>query len=474
MKRDLIEAQSDLDASAEDPPGENRMAAAPPAPSLKRALLGILIGVLPIAGGMVIAGWLIATRPAARRSGVEVLPPLVQTVTVTPVDVLEIFEGYGSARANRAVSLSAEVNGQIVALGEGIDDGAPVEAGQVLVQIDDREYRRRFEQNEGLVADARAQLDRLSVEAANARRLMDIAGQEVAVNREEYKRLEELFERDLASKREHDFARLALQRSLRELAALENDLALIEPRRLAAEAALDARKAELGLAELNVERCTIEAPFTGRVDALLVEVGDRIRTGTAVLTLVDPRHIEVPVELPLGVRPRVRDGAECTLTLDSLSNVAWTATVGRLSPVADQRSRTFTAYAEVDNAEQSVPLLPGTFLTARVVGPTLEDVLVVPRGSIIDGTIYVLDGERVWKRDVAIRTIVNERAVIEGDVSAGDHVVLTNLDKLFDGARVRDGFGTDEVAPVAEEPAVTPTAAATPSGRDFPVVGAVG
>ncbi|MBN2563178.1 MAG: efflux RND transporter periplasmic adaptor subunit [Phycisphaerae bacterium] len=402
-----------------------------------RIALSVVLIVAMIGGASWIAVWLSKTKPHAQRRNVASLSPLVEVQVLSRQDVQEVFTGYGNARADQAVVLSAEVSGRIVDVPKGVKDGSRVVEDQVLARIDDRQYRQQLARAEGQLADADAQLKELDVEKANADKLVAIAREEVEVTRNEYKRLTDLYEKQVASKKEWDFARLAYQQSRRALQGLENQVELIAPRRARLLAARDARRAEQDLADLDVQRCTIKAPFTGQIREIMVEVGDRVQIGGPVLGLIDPVHIEVPIELPASVYPRTQVGSACELTVDSLPGVRWEATVNRLSPLADARSRTFMAYVEVDNAVQETPLVPGYFLTAKVSGPLLRQVFAVPRGAIVDGQVFVANDNKAHTRGVRTDRLIGDRAVVSGDLSAGDMVILTNLDTLYEGAQVR-------------------------------------
>ncbi len=406
-------------------------------PAVRKSALSLLLIVAVLGAGIGHAWWLASTRPEARRRDVASLPPLVEVQTLVPEDIQQVFVGYGSARADQEVVLAVEVSGQIVEIGAGLKDGSAVARDQVLVRIDDRQYDRLLARAAAQLADADAQLQELEVQRANAERLVAIARPEVEVTRSEYKRLTDLYERQVASKKEWDFARLATQRSQRELQALENEVALIEPQRAKRLASRDVRSAEKQLAELDLERCTIRAPFTGRIEEFFVEVGDRVPVGGAVLRMISPRYIEVPIELPASAYARAKVGMGCVLTMDSLPGARWEATVSRLSPRADERSRTFTAYMEVDNAEQTTPLVPGYFLTANVKGPMLRQVLAIPRGAMVGGQVFVVNDDKVHARTARIDTLIGDRAVVSGDLMPGDRVVLTNLDLIRDGVSVR-------------------------------------
>lgn len=406
---------------------------------------------------------LVKTRPTAKRTSSKPAPPLVNVQTLVSKDIQEDFVGYGSARADRESLISAEVSGLVTHVPERIKDGALVDKGEILVRIDDRQYRRQLEKAMSELADVEAQLKRLDVERTNVERLIAIAENEVDVQKNEYKRVSDLYETNSASKKEWDFSRLEYERSKRQLQGLQNDLDLIPVRKAALRATRDARQATIELAKLDVERCTIEAPLSGQVDQIMVEVGDRVQIGGQIVRLVGTRFIEVPVELPLAVRPKTKTGSEAVLTMDSMPDVQWQATVKRLSPVADASSRTFTAYLEVDNQEQATPLVPGYFLTARISGPIIKGALTIPRGVIVENEVFVANDDQVHVRQIRVDVLVKDLAVISGDVNEGDQVILTNLDVLYEGAPVR----TQE----ADDTAVRSHAAASASGQPKKHVG---
>ncbi|MCG8403562.1 MAG: efflux RND transporter periplasmic adaptor subunit [Phycisphaerales bacterium] len=428
------------DIPTHESPPTLEYASTPPASRTVRFLrvfvsAGLVLSLLGAGYGGFMA--LMTTKPKAKRSVSTAPLPLVGIQTLMPEDIQEIFVGYGSARADRESLISAEISGQIMHVPDRIKDGAMVEKGETLVSIDDRQYRRELDKALGELADIEAQLDRIGIERTNVERLIAIAEREVQVQKDEYKRLSDLYEANSASKKEWDFSRLEYERSNRVLQGLQNDLALIPARKAGLRATRDARQAAVELARLDVDRCAIKAPFSAQIDRIMVEIGDRVQVGGQIVRLVGKRFIEVPVELPLAVRPKTKAGTEAVLTMDSIPETQWNARVRRLSPEADAASRTFTVYLEVDNEEQSTPLVPGYFLTARISGPTITDAFVIPRGVIMENRIFVANDGQAHVREIQVVCFVRDRAVISGDVKPGDKVILTNLDILYESAAVR-------------------------------------
>lgn len=373
---------------------------------------------------------------------------------LAPTTVVARVEGFGTARADRLARLSAQVSGQVIALADGLREGAEFEADALLVRIDARDYRAQVARAESQLAAERALRARVDVEDENLAAMIATAESEWDVAQREYGRIRDLLEEGTSSERELDAARVTLQRAKRSLQELQRQRATIPQQRAQLDANIQQRQAELELARLNLERCEIRAPFAGRIEKLAVEVGEQVAPGQMLLTLLDPSLIEVPIELPISQRSRVSVGAPVSLYLESQPAFQWKGTVERIAPSADASTRTFALYVEVAATTQPQPLLPGMFVRALIDGPTLRDVLLVPRNAVRSGHIYVLDGDQVWRRVVTVDQHLQDRTVITG-LEPGEVVITSNLDALFDGAHVAPVFAgeSDTAAPAlaAEE-----------------------
>jgi multidrug efflux pump subunit AcrA (membrane-fusion protein) len=111
--------------------------------------------------------------------------------------------------------------------------------------------------------------------------------------------------------------------------------------------------------------------------------------------------------------------------------------VARVAPDVDERTRTFSVYLDVDNTRHEKPLVPGTFVTAEVRGPTYGDRLLVPRGAIRDGAVLVAAGNVASRRSVRTERLIGDRAMIVGDVHPGDAVIVSHLGQLDNGSPIR-------------------------------------
>lgn len=403
---------------------------------LRKFLVSLPLMIALLAAGAGFAYLLISTKPPPVRRETPTATTRVQAYPLERQAVVETFHGSGTARPDEAVTLSAQVGGKIVEVAKGLEDGSKVTKGQLLLRIEEADYQHQLDRAKNLIKADQATLKQIEIERKNIQKLIASAKQDVQITEDEYSRVARLFEDNLAAKREFDLVRSALLRTTREVDNLESRLAQIEPRRMQTEASLDAHKAEVRIAELNLSRCRIESPFDGQVRRRVVEQNETVAPGQPLIQLLKLDRVEVPVELPASLASKVKIDTPCKLHVESLENQTWHGTIERLSPLADEKSRTFTAYVTVDNTDQSTPLIPGMFVQAEITGPEHADALVVPRGAIRNDTVYVAEDGKARRRPIELHTTLEDRAIIAQGVDVGDAIILTNLASLYDGAPI--------------------------------------
>lgn len=413
---------------------------------LRKTLLSAILILAMLGGSAAVFALFVATRPAPPPADRPDPPLVVQTVRVEPRTVVQPIAGFGTARPFRAAWIAPQVAGEVIELRAGLRAGAEVRAGELLVRIDQREFEQRVQAAQSQLRSADAQIETIEIEEASLRRLLDIAAAELAIAEREYTRVLALFETQQAPQRELDIARQSYESARTGVQRLENDLAQIPARRAYQQSQRDLRAAELAMAELDLERCRLAAPFDARIERVDIEAGERVDVGQPLLRLIDPQRVEVPIELPVSLRDRVAIGRPVRIALESNPQLHWDGRVQRISPSASENTRTFSLYIEVEN-RGGIELLPGMFVRATLDGPTLRDAIVVPRGAVQDGRVFVCEDGVARLREVRVDRHLFDQSVVLG-LRSGDLVITTNFDALYDGRPVE----------LAAEPSRPPTA----------------
>ncbi len=230
-------------------------------------------------------------------------------------------------------------------------------------------------------------------------------------------------------------ARVELAAAERELArATELGDAIARQQLDAARTRVEAARAAVRLAQVQLGRATIRAPFAGVVAELEVEAGEVAAPGAPVARLVrlDPVHVT------LAVSDRDVVALQPGMEAHVFANATGAPRVGRVSeikPAADLRTRAFSVTVEVPNPDRH--LLPGMIARVEIAVEGGAEAIVLPQYVLVtrlegNGVFVAEDGVARW-RSVEIDSVVRDQAVIRAGVEAGDEVVVTGQRELADG-----------------------------------------
>lgn len=391
---------------------------------LNRVLTPLLIAVV----GIVVVAVLILARPKPAPGPSEAAATYVK-VAVVPAKKQSLrlsVTAQGTVQPKREIELVTQVSGQVVAVEPGFVDGGFFDAGERLIQIDNRDYK-------AAVLSANAQL------AQAQQRLAEEQGQSRQAKREW---------RDLGNQN-------------------ANDLFMRKPQLAAARANLAAAEGALAIAELNLERTRITVPFDGRVKQIHVDLGQFVVQGTALATVYDATMVEVRlpltekqaalVDLPF-VRGNDRQEALDALPAVTLSGTIagteyqWRGVLARTDAFVDAHSRMFYAVVEVSNPFISdihspapkAPLLPGLFVEAEIEGKYLENVMELPRSALFerDKLVILGDDNTTTLKTVKVLRRTEDLVWVQTSIPS-ETLVVTEKQSLTPDGTIVDPFQTD-------------------------------
>lgn len=223
------------------------------------------------------------------------------TVRVTPVEAgpLDVTAtGYGRVEAVRNWTAVSQVAGRVI---DGLDDlseGALVDEGTVVLQIDPTDYELAVQKAQANIAAAQAALAELDRMEENSLRLLELEQDILDVAQAEYDRVKGLVDRGSNAVSSLDTAQKTLLAQENAVASITNTLALFPAQRASAEATLAVRQAELAEAERALENTTITAPFRGRISESSVEIGQYVSTGETLLSISGIDAAEIVASFP--------------------------------------------------------------------------------------------------------------------------------------------------------------------------------
>lgn len=339
-------------------------------------------------------------KPATERS------VAVRTATVERRDAPFIVHAEGTVKAVQNTALSAQVAGRVTRLSPKLKTGGRFTKGELLLQIDDRDYRARLVQ-------AQAQVQRAQMEFEMTQQRQRVARTEYAGS-------------GVGNAQE------------------AHPLAQYEPQLRAASAALQSAEAGLRLAQLAVSRTSLRAPYDCVVRQRQVEVGDNVGPGRMLVAVAGTEEFEVIVSIGEDKLSLIQSGGSITerevwVESDRADKQRWKARIDRLEAELEPLGRLARLAIRIDNPlGEGKNLFLGSFVRVKIAGVPFKNVFVVPDRAFNNGRVFVVDGDdRLDARSVEIVHRSPGVAFVGAGLSEGDEMVVSRMRNPLVGTKVK-------------------------------------
>lgn len=336
----------------------------------------LMVGVIALGGFL---GYLYIKPDAVQETRAGAATPVKVTSVVSQTFPVTI-EALGTAKANESVTITAQRADIIASV--NFEDGERVKAGQLLVQLNDREERARVQELEANIAEAERQ----------------------------YKRIKNLAKSSAASEQ------------------------LLDEQ----QAKVKALQAQLDVAQAQLTDLQIRAPFTGVLGIREVSKGALVRPADVITTLDDVSLIKVDFSVAENQLASLADGQRVMATSVAYPGEQFEGEITSIDSRIDPVTRAIMVRAQINN--ESNKLRPGMLLTITLEKEVLQT-LVIPEKALVPiqdtQYVYVANGNKVEQRVV----IIGERKpglvqVIKG-LKEGERVVSEGTLRVQDGSPVR-------------------------------------
>jgi RND family efflux transporter MFP subunit len=372
---------------------------------------------LAIFGGLLLIAIIVRLNPPESEQRQPFSGPMmtVETRIVAETDYPIMLESYGTVQPRTRSILVAQVGGQIVSVNENVRDGGFFEEGDVLANIDARDYEADVRIAEASLMDARQALAEAEARTNQAK---------------------------------EDWARLGNT-------GQAPDLVLRIPQLEAAKAKVISAESALQKANLDLERTRIVAPFAGRILRKFVDVGQVVSPNTQLAEIYATDYVEIRLplrnrDLPFIDLPESYRYADVTRASQGRVEVhsqlggeeKWDAVLVRTEGAIDETARQLHVIAQIDDPfghdnEDQTPIKIGQYVTARLEGKTVPAALVIPNNTIYQGSyVYIVEDGVLRRRDIEIAWQNDLEAIIGAGLQPGDNLVMTPLGQVTSGIRV--------------------------------------
>ncbi len=315
----------------------------------------------------------------------KVPPPKAIAVTVAPIG-RQTLSGdlslVGTVVANREVTIAAETQGRVLAVGPKVGDH--VSAGQLLARVD-------AELKEAALANAQVNYD----------------------------------------KAKKDLERYEWMQS-------QNDGGIADIQVENARQTLKATEAAMIVAKRQYRDTRVTAPISGVIVARPIEIGTTLLQGNPVATIVDVSQLKVKVNVPEADVFKLHMGDVVKITTDVYPGVSFEAHISMIGVRADE-AHTYPVEVTLRNNAQ-FPLRAGMFGRVSFISLPSKSVPVVPReaivGSIKKPQVFVVSGKTAKLRDIVVGAEAGTSVEILNGLSEGDRVVVGGQNNLRDGSEI--------------------------------------
>jgi RND family efflux transporter MFP subunit len=341
-----------------------------------------------------------AQAPTAGAGGPGALPPTdVTTVLLEPKPIAQSSEYVATIRSLRSTTVQPQVEGIVRQV--FVRAGDRVRTGQAILQIDPDKQRASV----------------TSTESQRAAREADLA-----YARQQLARMQKLYEAGAVSRAELEQA---------------------ETQHKNAEAQLAAVQSQIRESQVELQYYRVTAPSSGIVGEIPVRQGDRVTPSTPITTIDQPEGLEVYINVPLERSADLRPG----LTVELLGNdgeLIASNPVTFIAPRADDSTQSVLVKATLRQMPPAIRVMQ--YVRARVIWSN-EPGLLVPIVAVnrLAGQYFVFVAEEgkqgvvARQKPVTLGDILGENYIVRGGLKPGERVIVSNLQKIGDGAPVKPG-----------------------------------
>jgi len=375
--------------------------------------------------------------------------PAVIVVSTTPAVVRQLpryFEASGSLAPNEQTDVAAETSGKVVAV--GVDIGSSVRRGQMIVKLDDADFRLRVQQAQAQLEQAIATLHQNEAKIGlrpgqkfNPENVPEVAAARSALELAEknLRRYEKLVETGDISRASYD-----QQKSQRDQLAEQHQALVHQAQQNYAtvansQAAVNAAQTQVSLAKRNLTYTVVAAPMAGYVSDRPADVGEYVSPQQKVATIVRTNPLRIRIDIPEQAIPEVRVGQSVSISTSAWPDKNFSGRIARIAPNVTANSRTLTVEAEIENS--SGVLKPGQFATVRILQPRPQPAVLIPARSVITESgvsrVFVIKNGHSEQRLVQVGQAEGDLIEVKSGVAADEQVATSNLEKLSDGVAVR-------------------------------------
>jgi HlyD family secretion protein len=372
----------------------------------------------------------------------------------TPV----LLNATGYIVAHHEIQVASKVSGKVAWI--GVDEGSAVKKGEVLVRLEDTEYRAQVEQAKGNFANLEAKLLELEhgsrpqeITQAQANLLQTQA--DLTNSSLSFERSNALYRDGIISRQDFDTAQYNYKNLQAKVNSLKQAYDLVEkgPR----QEDIDAMKGQVEQAngllaydEDQENNTVIRSPIDGRVLERAVELGEYVTNGFVgdkgakgyVVTLADLNDLQVELDISQNDFSKIHMGSKAIVTTDAYPDRKYDGQLVEISPVANRQKATVQVKVQILHPDDR--LRPDMNATVAFVDAThsgqeqsVNPEITIPAAAVKDGSVFVVADGKAVRRTIQTFATTPRGVQVSHGLLGGEDVILNPPANLRDGEKVR-------------------------------------
>jgi membrane fusion protein, multidrug efflux system len=358
----------------------------------------------------------------------------VDRVSMSPIE--DYYEATGTARSKTTTVLSSKIMGMVTSL--RAHEGDRVRAGQILIEIDDRDAGAQLQKAGAGLRQAQEGMAEVEQAINAAKSAQSAAEANKRLADSTYARYQALLERKSASPQEFDEAQAKQEMAEAEARRAADTLRMLAARKQQALAQIDQARAEVANAQVQVSYARIASPISGVVVAKHTEVGSTATPGAPLLTIEDGSRYRLEVAVEESQLGKIEMGQQARMRIDALGADDLEGGVSEITPAVDPMSRSYTVKIDLPSRQG---LRSGLYGVARFTSGR-KQAMVVPRTAVVErgqlAGVFVVDDASVARlRLVKTGKSYGENVEVMSGLSDGERIVVDGVANVKDGVKIQ-------------------------------------
>jgi RND family efflux transporter MFP subunit len=384
-------------------------------------IVQLSISILIIGGAILGGKFIVSNKKVVQKSETISIPPMVEVQRAKKALLPVSIKATGTVVPSKEVIIKPQVGGEIIWISSKCAPGKFVEKGDILFKIDSQQYIMAVENQKGQVAKALFELDLEKGRQIVARREWQLVGSQ-------------------------------------NKALAPEALALRKPHLANVEASLKSAESALARAELEVERCTIRAPFKGVVTDKFSDEGQIISSGSQLLKIVCRESFWVYATVPVSQIDKLAENtSEKASSSENAANYSGVkarvfeilgertimkeGTLLNVLPDLQQDGRLARVLIEVKDPLESthLPLLLHSYVNVEIDAKPFADSYLIPRKAIREGDrIWIADeNDQLQFRKVSILWRKEAEVIVRDGIAENDAIITSLISSPVPGMKLR-------------------------------------